>query len=155
MTIRKGKFIRRMIELMTANGGYTVDDLFRTREVGPTIDYVQTNLNKMVVTGEVVKSGDVYSLPKGITALSDILEEEGILEEATLRAEATVDTWVKTQRLPREIRFETFLGICYMSDIPKWNEAADYYCLTHNAKWSIVSTSWGERLNFFDEISKD
>ena len=162
--VKKGKFVKRLLEIMSDGIARFPGEIWTdgAGEIGPSQDYVQTNLDKLVASGELILESGSYRVPNAtrvepIEAEAEAEAEapETVTEEELLKG---LDVLIAKPariaapqgKLARSAEFEGFLCASYMAEIPGWKEAADYYCATHDAKWSIFNfgKNWGERLKF-------
>lgn len=176
MSVKKGKFVRRLLEIMNDGTQYSLSALWKlgNGEIGPSEVYVKTNLDKLVASGEVIFTNGEYKLshsvslstpkpitPKPIFQNKEKYEEEEPEEEPAIPEHnvqksyfpmRTVTIYEGT-RLPRNSDFECFLGGTFLKDCPNWEEGINYYCKIHKAKWRIkkYEKKWGDRILFEDD----
>lgn len=154
--VKKGKFVRALMEMMGDGKARNLAAIWTdvNGNIGPTQDYVQVNLDKLVASGEVKISEGVYSLPddsewRSAYSSAPATEEEAApIEVAPVKAMPKVDGFGKQER---DLKFETFVGVCFMQEIPTWEVAADFYARLHGVTYSIVKYDGkmgGERLKF-------
>jgi hypothetical protein len=62
--VKKGKFVRALMDALEQTPGLSTKKLFLQygQDIGPTLDYVQTNLDKLVASKEVLEDNGTYRL---------------------------------------------------------------------------------------------
>ena len=162
--VRKGKFVRAMLDLMNDGVPRSISELMADGKgsIGPTQDYVQTNLDKLVESKEITLEDGKYFLENPIPRQDEPQEESEAEDVAPAQVQTNAPRPMAAQpkvivksgdKFPRNAEFETFLCCAYMTETPGWENGANYYASTHKAKWSIVKftgSMGGERLNFQD-----
>lgn len=159
--VKKGKFVRNLMDLMNDGVARSIFVLLNDggETIGPNVAYVQTNLDKLVASGEVILENENYRLPNAIPAQPKSKEPaEGLVidipQEPVTRPTIAAPKQIvmlDANNLVRNEAFEMFLSGAFLNEIPGWEKAIDYYCATHNAKWSIVSfkgKASGDRIIF-------
>lgn len=168
--VKKGKFVRRLMEIMGEHARLDARSIWSAGkgEIGPNMEYVQVNLDKLVASGELNLFNGEYSLPAGsewigkkaepvaavAAAVAEAPQVQSGAGQATYEPTQQTVTIVKGEKLPRNSKMETFLGVCYLQDVPNWKEAVEYYSSIHGVKWAIVNHEsgrlklGGERLTF-------
>lgn len=150
--VKKGKFVKALLEVMS--DGIIRDSLAIWRDgkgnIGPTQDYVQTNLDKLVASGEVIFESGAYRLPEGA---KPIVTEQVQEEPKPAIAPAPVQKVITVVhgQLERNQKVEDFLCFGFMNEIPGWQAAVDYYCQIHGTSYSIEAIKGkigGERIIF-------
>lgn len=200
--VKKGKYVRALLDHL-ARGPETCSGLDSYGDCGPNSDYIMTNLNKLVESGEIVRKavkgsdatyhlntewtvedkpseftldqeppqdeitafGGKVSKPRGMPNHGGRGSSQGIVRmvsEEEIAARSTpqvsyeptlVREIVKGERLTRNKNMETFLGVCFLNEVPNWEGATKYYVSIHKAKYSVVDHKGkvGERLEFEDD----
>jgi hypothetical protein len=160
--VKKGKFVKRLLDIMGDGIARFPGEIWTdgAGEIGPSQDYVQTNLDKLVASGELILESGNYRVPKAtrvepIEQEAELEEPETVTEEELLKGldeliAKPARVTAPQGKLARNTTFEGFLSGAYLLEVPGWESAADYYCATHGATWSIVDygKSHGKRLNF-------
>lgn len=169
--VKKGKFVRRLMEIMGDGTQYPFSALWKAGngEIGPTEDYVKVNLEKLVASKEVIFHNGEYRLPDGSEWLnkggskveavtSNVSGEEEMIAQVTKGQDtynptATKVVIVEGDKLPRAYDLEAFLCAGFVNETPGWEKAVGYYCATHCAQWEIVKFAGkigGDRIVFSD-----
>lgn len=161
--VKKGKFVRRLLEIMDDGVARNIAAIMNDGkgEIGPSQDYVQINLDKLVASGEVILENGAYrpfsphAFRKSLQA-APVTEQEAPLAPIVTYQERKTEPFVKPpvmagNHLARNAAFETFLCCAFVNETPGWEDATNYYCATHNTTWSIVKFDGkigGERIQF-------
>lgn len=156
--VKKGKFVRALMEMMGDGKARNLAAIWTdgNGNIGPTQDYVQVNLDKLVASGEVKIASGVYSLPDGSEWLGTAAaffepEEAAPVDTSAYVASPVVEASKPIKIGERDLKFETFIGVCFMQEIPTWEVAADFYARLHGVTYSVVKYDGkmgGERLKF-------
>ena len=64
--VKKGKFVKRLLDIMGDGIARFPGEIWTDGkgEIGPSQDYVQTNLDKLVASGEIFLEDGTYRAPK-------------------------------------------------------------------------------------------
>ncbi len=165
--VKKGKFVRRLMEIMGEHARLDAQSLwsYGNGEIGPNLDYVKVNLDKLVESGELKLDNGYYRLPAGsewigkkaapvaaasVEPIEQVKEVQSGAGQATYEPTKQTIMIIEGEPLPRNKDMETFLGVCYVQDVPNWQKAASYYCSIHGVKWAVVDhgKKIGDRIEF-------
>lgn len=150
--VKKGKFVKALLEVMS--DGILRDSLAIWRDgkgnIGPSQDYVQTNLDKLVASGEVILENSTYRLPEGTKPIVTERAQESP-KPANVPAQVQKVITVVHGQLDRNPKVEEFLCFAFMNEVPGWQTAIEYYCAIHGVTYSIETLKGkigGERIIF-------
>jgi len=169
--VKKGKYVRALMDVLAEHGSQTTQTLMhvynRHGELGYSRDYIQTNLDKLVASGELRLDPEdqsyhlggnvakVKAVGQGIAAA--IIERHGANPFGDLDLRTPVEKLVHPQeqeiksvpkftinipdkiegKLSRLPSLELVLGLAWLQEMPEIEAVVTYYCATHKAQYSV------------------